>query len=855
MGKRTTILLSLGIILIILIISLNKTIDDPTNTNQTNTTSSPYTSSSSSSTVETTYPITGEINPFNVDLYYPKIAFVQPTFTKAAYSGYYSCFQNLASCMQINSSIYLRQIAPSSGWSTSNRASTFISNLISLGYPSEKLIVINDQAVHQGDIFLDNGLPAYDVIVFFHNEYITLDEYRNAMNFIKVGGNVIAMNGNGFFAEIEFNENTNYATLVSGHSVTFDGENATSARGYYRFWEALERREHFYWFGSRFYSRTRDTVSGATFRIENNNPHPVANHMNEMGISQFGLGYSFHEENTMITRNTHVIADWAISSTQDGYGVKIYEIFPEGPIGGSLIHFGVFGSTVMADDLDGVRTFITTVRHQMGVYADPWIRYPMNGAVLSGDIQIDYTKGWQTTTYLNSVNLGNIERGHNLQLIDGDYNLTIAFHGLEETHYRSVMFSIDNIPPTINFNVYGNSSNLLEGTENVGISISDLHPDEYIVWDYSSLLIDYSINREKINENFVVDEMLINLGTRSQGSRYFRVDALDAAGNVNREWYLVDIGSSSAITKIHQPVANKINSSFAKVEFYKPPIEYDIFLQVSYNEGYTWETNSMSPSTESENLVEAYIEKGSDSRLWYRIVFRYQGNVLYMPNVRSFQWDNTVFAVKNHNISSSMNGNEEIRISWYQEETIESSVYLKIYNSGTLIHEQFVGENFNQNLNEINYVLPNLLDGSYILQQLIVSSTTNYSISFPFVIGYTTPIAQYEIIRENYSSSFLGSTYQYSTDIETSFICIKIIDESCNYYSIINQPPIITLNENGTYVFDITQFDIMGMEIITRRYILFIEDENNSFLNYLIVPFTLMTTVILLKKKFKLKLL
>ncbi len=37
-----------------------------------------------------------------------------------------------------------------------------------------------------------------------HNEYVTMQEYYNLIRFIKAGGNAIILNGNAFFAEVDY---------------------------------------------------------------------------------------------------------------------------------------------------------------------------------------------------------------------------------------------------------------------------------------------------------------------------------------------------------------------------------------------------------------------------------------------------------------------------------------------------------------------------------------------------------------------------------------------------------------------------------------------------------------------------
>jgi hypothetical protein len=262
---------------------------------------------------------------FNVDYEYPTIGFVKPVFTATAYSGYYACYgssTNYKNCFH-------RTVVNS--WSTSSGATSFISGLISDGYPSDKLHTISDITVHNGEILDDNGRPKYDTIVFFHNEYVTLQEYHNMINYIKAGGNVIILNGNAFFGEVIYDSSTNRLKLVSGHGWNFDGENGTRADVYKsRFRNGIYNNEHQEWFGSKYTAFNLGPTSGAYFRIDTVNPHPIALEMQRNGISVMSPTYRSHEENSMITQNAHIIADWKTSFTQQDRGIKMYELLPEG---------------------------------------------------------------------------------------------------------------------------------------------------------------------------------------------------------------------------------------------------------------------------------------------------------------------------------------------------------------------------------------------------------------------------------------------------------------------------------------------------------------------------------------------
>lgn len=299
---------------------------------------------------------TSEKLDLSISMAYPKVAMVKPVFTAAAYSGYYVCYAGSTSYKSC-----FDKVVPNI-WSTSSGAVGFINSLLKDGYPASNIITISDIDVHNGAIFDGNGQPKYDSIVFFHNEYVTLKEYHNTVNFMKAGGNVIILNGNAFFAEVIYDESTNRVKLVSGHGWNFDGENGTEADVYKsRYINGIYNNEHQNWFGSRYTAFGQGRTNGAHFITEGDNPHPIAIEMNRLGIDVMSPNYNSHEENSMITQNAHIIADWEMLFVEMDRGIKIYEIFPEGPTGGSLIHFGFFGTDVLANDYSARKTFVTAV--------------------------------------------------------------------------------------------------------------------------------------------------------------------------------------------------------------------------------------------------------------------------------------------------------------------------------------------------------------------------------------------------------------------------------------------------------------------------------------------------------------
>jgi hypothetical protein len=72
---------------------------------------------------------------------------------------------------------------------------------------------------------------AYDVLILGHQEYVTQKEYDNIKKFVANGGTLIILDGNVFFAEVNYDINTQTVTLVKGHWWAFNGKSAWKSVG------------------------------------------------------------------------------------------------------------------------------------------------------------------------------------------------------------------------------------------------------------------------------------------------------------------------------------------------------------------------------------------------------------------------------------------------------------------------------------------------------------------------------------------------------------------------------------------------------------------------------------------------
>lgn len=192
--------------------------------------------------------------------------------------------------------------------------------------PNANVTVIKDQDLQHGYIF-DKGTQnknAYDLLIFFHEEYITQKMYDNVKNFVRNGGTVLFMDGNNMYAEVSYDKYNNTITLMEGHGWEFNGEYAQ--RGPFERW-FNENKE---WIGSNY---LRTTISAnITF---GNNP----------------FNYTHFEENFVNNPNANIILDYEVNIPENspylGATVATYEmVFGKGKV----IHIGLYSQHLINNE-------------------------------------------------------------------------------------------------------------------------------------------------------------------------------------------------------------------------------------------------------------------------------------------------------------------------------------------------------------------------------------------------------------------------------------------------------------------------------------------------------------------------
>jgi hypothetical protein len=185
-------------------------------------------------------------------------------------------------------------------------------------FPNSNVSYLNDESIHNGNIFEQNNLTftnTYDILIIYHEEYVTSQEYHNFKKFVQNGGTLIVMDGNIFYGEVKYDRLNDLLTLVEGHGVKFDGNAVT--KSVRERWE----NETKIWLGSNFYEFSNRQY-GPVFV---NNP----------------FNYTTVEDMYINNPNVKIILDYGSSDPR--YKIATYEInYGKGKI----ITLGIFGSSV-----------------------------------------------------------------------------------------------------------------------------------------------------------------------------------------------------------------------------------------------------------------------------------------------------------------------------------------------------------------------------------------------------------------------------------------------------------------------------------------------------------------------------
>jgi N,N-dimethylformamidase beta subunit-like, C-terminal len=195
----------------------------------------------------------------------PKVAFVRPTFTEAAYQphGFYTFyfkykFPPFGTKITTDTDMFTVKIPTSVPSVVNEPRLRNMSNLTAVipltgtgvgdvsfhggpapqafwmpfvehvqkDVPNASVTVIRDEDINDGHIFTgkDNKTNVYNALFLFHDEYVTQDEYNNLRQFVSNGGTIVFIDANVFYAQVHYDRENRTATLVKGHDWQFDGK-------------------------------------------------------------------------------------------------------------------------------------------------------------------------------------------------------------------------------------------------------------------------------------------------------------------------------------------------------------------------------------------------------------------------------------------------------------------------------------------------------------------------------------------------------------------------------------------------------------------------------------------------------
>ncbi|HSA72764.1 MAG TPA: N,N-dimethylformamidase beta subunit family domain-containing protein [Nitrososphaeraceae archaeon] len=182
------------------------------------------------------------------------VAIVQATFTEAAYDKSFYMFYEMAKLEEnktnrsLNTTKYTDLLSSQlekspKPWSGLLQIEDHFKWLT----PNSNIDILSDKDVHFGSrMFSPNGTNLYDVVILEHQEYVTQQEYDNLKKFVSNGGLLFLLNGNVFYGEVNYDNNTDTINLVKGHGFALNVDTA---------WKSVKERwkaETSEWIGSNY---------------------------------------------------------------------------------------------------------------------------------------------------------------------------------------------------------------------------------------------------------------------------------------------------------------------------------------------------------------------------------------------------------------------------------------------------------------------------------------------------------------------------------------------------------------------------------------------------------------------------
>ncbi len=275
------------------------------------------------------------------------VAVVQPVFTHTAYNsntyfarGFYGWFEKYAGKDEVTDIRGLDlPLVNGWGWSTSMGMSIDYDPAL---FANSRIspIVITDVDVHNGHLF-ENDEIKYPKVVIVHSEYVTNNEYNQLKKFVSNGGDLIFLDGNALYAEVDYYTDLNgtqKVRLKKGHAWEVTGNKAIKSV------DSRWRNENIEWIGGDYF--------GSPYRVLSNGAVPDKTHpIGSALFKKFGervfTNYmcGFHEN--------HIVTDPSKVKMIAKFNAIIPREFPNAVIAayakdfgkGRVFHFGIFGGS------------------------------------------------------------------------------------------------------------------------------------------------------------------------------------------------------------------------------------------------------------------------------------------------------------------------------------------------------------------------------------------------------------------------------------------------------------------------------------------------------------------------------
>jgi plastocyanin len=159
-----------------------------------------------------------------------RIAFVESTFTSAAYSAnhFYAFYDIHESATEEGDNVTENLDMLTAGVPQEVDREYFLNftEHVSKFIPNADVEIIRDEDLHNGHIFGPDGSNLYDVLFLLHDEYVSDEGYNNLKRFVSDGGIIVFLDGNVFYAQVRYDPVLCTVTLVKGHDWEFDGKKA-----------------------------------------------------------------------------------------------------------------------------------------------------------------------------------------------------------------------------------------------------------------------------------------------------------------------------------------------------------------------------------------------------------------------------------------------------------------------------------------------------------------------------------------------------------------------------------------------------------------------------------------------------